>query len=67
MFLEHFGMDRHPFCENPPTDWLLNDDRFQQAMAKLQIFEQQANIALVTGQTGVGKSSLLTLFKQYHA
>lgn len=63
MFLNHFSMNAHPFCENPPIDWLLNDDRFQRAKAQLKMFEQQSEFALITGQTGVGKSSLVRLFK----
>ncbi|MCP4062063.1 MAG: AAA family ATPase [Gammaproteobacteria bacterium] len=64
MFLSHFKLDEHPFCENPPLDWLLNDDRFRRALAQLKLFRSQADIALVTGQTGVGKTSLVSLFKQ---
>ncbi|MCP4153742.1 MAG: hypothetical protein GY757_38810 [bacterium] len=64
MFLTHFKLDEHPFCEIPPLDWLLKDDRFEQALAQLQLFRGQAEVALVTGQTGVGKTSLISLFKQ---
>ncbi len=64
MFLSHFKLDEHPFCEVPPPDWLLKDDRFEQALAQLQLFRGQAEIALVTGQTGVGKTSLISLFRQ---
>ena len=64
MFLTHFSMTDHPFIENPPKDWLLTDDRFNQALARLQFFQQQGNLALIIGQTGIGKSSLLRLFMQ---
>ena len=62
MFLSHFALTDHPFAEKPPIDWLLRDERTQQALARLKFFEQQGAIALIIGQTGLGKSSLLRLF-----
>jgi general secretion pathway protein A len=62
MFLNHFALTDHPFVEKPPIDWLLRDERTQQALARLKFFEQQGAIALIIGQTGLGKSSLLRLF-----
>lgn len=62
MFLNHFQMTRHPFAEKPPADWILQDSRFQEAMARLTFFQNEGHIALVLGQTGVGKSSLLRYF-----
>ena len=62
MFLNHFALTAHPFAEKPPLDWLLRDERINQALARLKFFEQQGAIALIIGQTGLGKSSLLKLF-----
>jgi general secretion pathway protein A len=62
MFLNHFAMTDHPFAEKPPIEWLLRDERTEQALARLKFFEQQGAIALIIGQTGLGKSSLLRLF-----
>ena len=62
MFLNHFALTAHPFAEKPPIDWLLRDERTEQALARLKFFEQQGAIALIIGQTGLGKSSLLRLF-----
>jgi general secretion pathway protein A len=64
MFLNHFKLIDHPFCEAPPPDWLLDDDRFQKAAAMLEFFRRQAELALVVGQTGVGKTSLVGLFRR---
>lgn len=64
MFFTHFQMTDNPFTENPPADWLLTDDHFEQALARLDFFAAQGAFALVMGQTGVGKSSLLRLFTQ---
>jgi general secretion pathway protein A len=64
MFLGHFKLVDHPFCETPPPDWLMTDDRFRQALARLHFFRRQAELALVVGQTGVGKTSLLGLFRE---
>lgn len=64
MFLNHFALTDHPFAEKPPIDWLLRDERIDQALARLKFFEDQGEIALIIGQTGLGKSSLLRLFIQ---
>lgn len=62
MFLNHFTLSAHPFTENPPLKWILRDPRIEEALARLKFFEEQATLALIIGQTGVGKSSLLRLF-----
>jgi general secretion pathway protein A len=62
MFLNHFSLNAHPFTEKPPIQWLLRDEHTDQALARLKFFEQQGSIALIIGQTGLGKSSLLRLF-----
>jgi len=62
MFLSHFNLTQHPFMENPPIEWILSDPRFEQALARLKFFQDQGAIALIIGQTGIGKSTLLRLF-----
>lgn len=62
MFLNDFSLSTHPFIEKPPIEWLLRDEDFDQALARLKFFEQQGIIALIIGHTGLGKSSLLRLF-----
>ncbi len=64
MFLSHFKMTAHPFQERPPVEWVLNDNRISESLARLDYFAQQGTLALVIGQTGVGKSTLLRLFIQ---
>jgi general secretion pathway protein A len=62
MFTNCFQMNAHPFSENPPLDHLLKDQRFTQALAKLDYFTHEGSLALVTAATGLGKTSLLRLF-----
>ena len=62
MFLTHFNMTQNPFAERPPIDWLLKDERTAQGLARLEYFAQEGLVALLLGQTGVGKSTLLRLF-----
>jgi len=62
MFYHRFNMTQNPFMEQPPLEWLLRDDRMDQGLARLDYFAGQGLAALLLGQTGVGKSSLLRLF-----
>ena len=62
MFLTHFNMTQNPFAERPPIDWLLKDERIAQGLARLDYLANDGLLALILGQTGVGKSSLLRLF-----
>lgn len=62
MFMQHFKLTCQPFLEHMPVDRLQTDDRLSQGLARLTYFVETGSIALVTGQTGVGKSSLLKLF-----
>ena len=62
MFLTHFNMTQNPFTERPPIEWLQKDERIAQGLARLEYLAQQGLVALLLGQTGVGKSSLLRLF-----
>ena len=62
MFLNHFALKSHPFTEKPPIGWLLRDEHTDQALARLKFFKEQGAIAVIIGQTGLGKSSLLRLF-----
>ncbi len=64
MFLNHFKMNDHPFQERPPVEWILKDNRISQSLARLDYFAREGSLALVIGQTGVGKSTLLRLFIQ---
>ena len=62
MFLDHFSMTDHPFSERTPLKHLLEDERMTEGLARLNYFTQSGSLALVTGHTGVGKSSLIRLF-----
>jgi len=63
MFLTPFDLTEHPFSETPPVRFLQKDQRFEAALAKLSMSLQTANPALIIGQTGTGKTSLLRLFQ----
>ena len=62
MFTTHFSMIAQPFCEKTPTSLIMKDERFTQGLARLQYLLLSGSIAVVYGQTGVGKSTLLKLF-----
>ena len=65
MFYSHFNLDQNPFMECPPLAWLLKDERFDQGLARLEYFAREGLAALLLGNTGTGKSSLLRLFKHH--
>jgi general secretion pathway protein A len=62
MFTNHFNMREIPFSERVPVDRIFRDQRILQGLARLQYLQTGGTIALVTGETGVGKSCLLKLF-----
>jgi len=62
MYLNHFKMKEHPFTEPAPLERILKDKRIIEGLSRLKYLAERGNIGLLTGQTGVGKSSLLGLF-----
>ena len=62
MLTTHFKMKDLPFQERMPADRLLQDERISQGLARLEYLAKEGTIALVTGPTGAGKSSLIKLF-----
>ena len=62
MFTSHFSMTTQPFSERINTSLIMKDDRFTQGLARLQYLLHSGSIAVLYGQTGVGKSTLPKLF-----
>jgi general secretion pathway protein A len=62
MFTTHFKMTAHPFPARPPLEALWHDARFTEALSRLQVFLEYELAAVITGDEGVGKSSLVRLF-----
>ncbi len=62
MFTTFFKMTAHPFPDKPPLEAIVRDERFQQGQARLAFLNQQATLALITGEEGVGKTALIRLF-----
>lgn len=62
MFTAHFKMTRQPFLERIPAEHILRDERLAEGLARLEYLAEAGSIGLITGQTGVGKSSLVRLF-----
>jgi len=62
MFLNHFHMNEQPFVERIPVHRISQDERIAQGINRLKYFLSYGSIALLTGETGVGKSCLLKLF-----
>lgn len=62
MFTHHFNMSDLPFRERVPVSRIFQDQRVKQGLARLHYLQVGGTIALLTGETGVGKSCLLKLF-----
>ena len=62
MFTAHFKMTTQPFLERAPVEQLLCDERISEGLARLEYLARAGSIGLVSGLTGVGKSSLVKLF-----
>ena len=62
MFTTHFKMTAQPFLERAPVEQILADERITEGLARLEYLATAGSIGLLTGQTGVGKSSIVKLF-----
>lgn len=62
MYMPHFKMTSQPFAERIAVDHVLMDERMAEGLARLECLLQNGSIALVTGQTGAGKSTLIRCF-----
>jgi general secretion pathway protein A len=62
MFAQAFQLNSLPFEENIGADRILDDERFTQALDRLQYFADHGLIALLAGPTGAGKSCLVKRF-----
>jgi general secretion pathway protein A len=62
MYLEHFHLNRQPFCEHAAVAALWQDNRMDEGLARLEYLVEHGALGLVTGPSGVGKSALLKRF-----
>jgi general secretion pathway protein A len=62
MFAQAFHLDALPFEEHIAVERILDDERFTQALDRLQFFADHGLVALLTGPTGAGKSCLIQRF-----
>jgi general secretion pathway protein A len=62
MFAQAFHLDALPFEEHVAVERILDDERFAQALGRLQYFAEHGMAALLTGPTGAGKSCLVRRF-----
>lgn len=61
MYLSFFGLSESPFSLAPDPRFFFRSASHQKALSQL---EQQRGVALVTGETGTGKTSLLLALRE---
>lgn len=62
MYTTYFKMTAQPFTERVALNQIQRDERMIQGVSRLKYMALQGTIALITGQTGSGKSTLIKLF-----
>ena len=68
MFTTHFKMTQQPFQEFPPIEGLFPHEAFTQGIAKLNYFASgHLDVALISAEGGLGKSSLIRYFLHHLA
>jgi general secretion pathway protein A len=58
VYLEHFGLDRRPFSKSPDPAFLYPSRQHAEALARLSHAVEEREIAVLTGEIGVGKTTL---------
>ncbi|MBF0140965.1 MAG: AAA family ATPase [Magnetococcales bacterium] len=59
MFLNHFGLDHHPFLLTPDPRFLFMSDQHRDAMAHMSyILQSNSGFLAMTGEVGTGKTTL---------
>ena len=62
MFAQAFNLNTLPFEEHLSAEKVLDDERFTQALNRLEYFIHYGLVALMIGPTGAGKSCLIHRF-----
>lgn len=57
MIMEHFGFQKEPFARDIPVEELVRFDAHREMIARLQYAAEHRQAALMTGDTGAGKTT----------
>lgn len=66
-FLDHWGFKQAPFPKNVSADQIYRSSKHIQALTRLQQVLLTREIGVVTGEAGIGKTTLITDFMQLAA
>jgi type II secretory pathway predicted ATPase ExeA len=58
VYLEHYGLSRRPFSKSPDPAFLYLSRQHAEALARLSHAVEEREIAVLTGEIGVGKTTL---------
>ena len=63
-YLSYYGLEKNPFVKEIEVNELYESREFKEGYARLEYLKELKGIGLITGVTGVGKTSLLRKFKE---
>ncbi|HET6440025.1 MAG TPA: AAA family ATPase [Anaeromyxobacter sp.] len=58
MYLEYYGLSRKPFSKTPDPEFLFPSRQHAEALARLSHAVEEREVAVLTGEVGVGKTTL---------
>ncbi len=58
MYLEYFNLKEKPFSNTPDPKFLYASKQYQEALARLTYAIEERELALLTGEIGLGKTTL---------
>lgn len=63
-YISYYGMERNPFIKEIKTEEMYESIEFKDGFSRLEYLKEIKGIGLITGITGIGKTSLLRKFKE---
>ena len=63
-YISYYGMERNPFIKEIKTEEMYESIEFKDGFSRLEYLKEIKGIGLITGITGIGKTSLFSFKNQ---